>query len=189
MEKSPTTPEVNNLLQDKKTELENLREIKLKGNMIRSRVQWLIEGEKPTNYFCGLENKNYVDKTIKKVINEDQNTITDQKEILDEVRTYYKKLFSNQDKDLQDIDLNDIIKNDNVKRLSEVEKQSIEGDITIIELGDALKNMNNNKSPGSDGFPADFYKVFWSKLKYFIFRAINESYEKQLCYLLHLDNV
>ena len=29
--------------------------------------------------------------------------------------------------------------------------------------------MKNNKSPGSDGVPADFYKVFWSKIKFFVF--------------------
>ena len=28
-----------------------------------------------------------------------------------------------------------------------------------------LKEMNNNKTPGSDGIPVDFYKVFWKELR------------------------
>ena len=39
----------------KKQELENLREEKIKGKIVRSRVKWVEEGEKPTKYFCGLE--------------------------------------------------------------------------------------------------------------------------------------
>lgn len=34
-----------------KQELEAIREEKLKGNMIRSRVQWIDEGEKPSKFF------------------------------------------------------------------------------------------------------------------------------------------
>ena len=37
-----------NLLQQ---ELSNIRETKLKGSFIRSRVKWIDEGEKPTKYF------------------------------------------------------------------------------------------------------------------------------------------
>ena len=51
----------------------------------------------------------------------------------------------------------------------------MEQDITLDELSAALKNMKNNKSPGSDGFPADFFKVFWSKLKFFVYRSIKTS--------------
>jgi hypothetical protein len=46
-------------LENKKQELENYRKNKLKGKMVRSRGKWIDEVEKPTNYFCGLESKNY----------------------------------------------------------------------------------------------------------------------------------
>ena len=36
--------------------------------------------------------------------------------------------------------------------------------------------MKNNKSPGSDGFSAEFFKCFWKKLGHFIVRSINYSY-------------
>ena len=54
-------------LESKKHELIQLREQNMKGHYVRSRVQWLHEGERPTKYFCSLEQHNYLNKTIKKV--------------------------------------------------------------------------------------------------------------------------
>ena len=81
---------------------------------------------------------------------------------------------------MQDINLNDRVDNTEIRILTETEKLSIENPITMTELSEGLKRMNNNKSPGSDGFPADFYKVFWSKLKFILFRVINETFETEL---------
>ena len=33
------------------------------------------------------------------------------------------------------------------------------------ECGLALKEMQNNKSPGSDGITVEFYKIFWNDIK------------------------
>ena len=97
---------INNsdLLEDKKIQLEEIRSKRLKGQMIRSRIQLLDEGERPTKYFCSLENKNYLYKTIKKISIQDKY-ITDQKLILLEIKNYYKKLFSNNDERLTDVSL------------------------------------------------------------------------------------
>ena len=68
------------------------------------------EGEKPTKYFCNLESRNYVNKIIKRVDIEEENTIIyDQFGILNQVETFYEKLYTNKDVDLLDLDLNDII--------------------------------------------------------------------------------
>ena len=43
--------------------------------------------------------------------------------------------------------------------------------MTIEEISTSLKAMKNQKCPGIDGFPAEFFKVFWTKLKFFVLRA------------------
>ena len=58
-----------------------------------------------------------------------------------------------------------------------MESQSLEGNLTLVEASHALKNMKINRSPGSDGFGADFFKVFRGKLGHFVIRAINYGYE------------
>ena len=45
-------------LQNMKIELEDLRDIKLKGSFVRSRIKEYIEGEKPNKNFLNLENYN-----------------------------------------------------------------------------------------------------------------------------------
>ena len=37
--------------------------------------------------------------------------------------------------------------------------------------------MKNNKSPGTDGFSSEFFKVFWKKIGTFVMRLVNYSYK------------
>ena len=133
-------------LEDKKNELETLRKDKLRGKLIRSRIQWIEEGEKPTNYFCGLESKNGV-------------IVTNQNETLHEVKLFYENLYKNRDDEnictLQDIE--DGLGGINFRKLTEEEQESLEGEITYKEASETLKNMKNNKTPGSDGFSVEFF--------------------------------
>ena len=43
-----------------------------------------------------------------------------------------------------------------IPKLSDEQQVSLEVEITLEEAGTALKNMKNGKSPGTDGFSADF---------------------------------
>lgn len=70
------------LIEQKKTNLENLRKHKLQGHFIRSRVRWIEQGEKPTKYFLNLESRNFLNKTIKKVELEEGEIIHKQSNIL-----------------------------------------------------------------------------------------------------------
>ena len=62
--------------------------------MVRSRAKQIDEGERPTNYFCGLKSQNFASKIIPKVEKEDGTIINDQFEILNEVKSFYEKLYT-----------------------------------------------------------------------------------------------
>ena len=89
-------------LNEKQEELEEIREQKLKGALIRARWQQLTEGEKPTKYFLNLENRNYVSKHIRELKTQ-ANTIYNPTEILEEMKTFYQNLYSEK----QTVDIND----------------------------------------------------------------------------------
>ena len=81
-------------IDNKKQQLKNIREIKLKGSMIRSRAKWNLQGEKNSKYFCNLEKCHYTAKLIPKVITEDGRELLDQRAILREQSKFYKNLYS-----------------------------------------------------------------------------------------------
>ena len=54
----------------------------------------------------------------------------------------------------------------------------LEGVITLEEASLALRNMKNDKSPGSDGFSAECLKCFWSRIEEVVVRALNYSFRK-----------
>ena len=53
----------------------------------------------------------------------------------------------------------------NIPKLPEESKHNMEQEITEDELIKVLKTNDNNKSPGDDGYPVEFYKVFWTDIK------------------------
>ena len=55
------------LFEEKQKELQDLRNDILRGKLIRSRAKWIQEGEQPTNYFCNLENRNYISNLMNKL--------------------------------------------------------------------------------------------------------------------------
>ena len=59
------------------------------------------------------------------------------------------------------------------KKLNETEQESCEGLLTKAECLKAFKDMQCNKTPGSDGLPADFYKVFWNDIADYFLKSIN----------------
>ena len=63
-------------------------------------------------------------------------------------------------------------------KLDQSNKIKCEGIITEHELTHVLKNMKNGKSPGSDGFLAEFYKIFWKEFRSLVCKSLNEAFEK-----------
>ena len=162
-------------LERKKEALQNIRHKKVDGMIIRSRAKWIQEGEKNTKYFCSLEKRNFVEKCMPYLETSQGELLTDQNMIKREVNSFYENLYKSRESDILDVNLNNITQG---PKLTVDEKTSIEGNITVVEALEALKKMENNKSPGSDGYTAEFYKKFWSDLGIFLVRSINESFDK-----------
>ena len=145
--------------------MEFLRNEKLNGVLVRSRANWLKNGEKPSKYLCSLEQKNYVEKTIKQLKTDNDSITTDQKEILKEIQTYYSNLFKSRNTD--ETPISSIIDDKNIRKLDDNTSKQLDGKLTAEEISYAIKNMKNDKSPGIDGFPVEFFKVFLGENKIF----------------------
>ena len=57
----------------KKKDLEDIREHKLRGALVRARLQQFTEGEKPSKFFLNLENRNFISKHIRELKTDKKN--------------------------------------------------------------------------------------------------------------------
>lgn len=165
----------SDLLNELQTELEDIRKYELNGLLIRSHCKWIEEGEKPTKYFAALEKRNYINKNISRLINDQGVEINNQNEILHEVKNFYKSLYENKDHLLEEVNLQEVIMEKDVKKVTETMRNKLELDITKKEILEALKLFKNDKSPGTDGFTAEFFKFFWSDIGSYIFNSFKCS--------------
>jgi len=46
-----------------------------------------------------------------------------------------------------------------------------------MECAEAMKSKDSGKTPGSDGLPAEFYKVFWKDISSLLISALNRTLE------------
>ena len=167
-----------NEIENLKEELYRIRKNKMEGVLVRARAKIIEDDEKSTNFFFNLEKYNYTSKIVSKLETNDGKIITDQFDILNETKRFYEDLYASKDSQLIDIGLFGLFRNNDIKRLNKDESDSLEGRITYREASLILKAMSNNRSPGSDGFTAEFFKIFWKKIGHFVVRSINYVFSK-----------
>ena len=134
------------------------------------------EGEKSSKYFLNLEKRNATKKELDS-LKKGKNVIFDREKILKEIYTFYKELYSRK----SNPDSNEIytyLYSVEFDTLSEEEALLCEGLLTEKECYDALISMPNNKTPGSDGLSAEFYKCFWEDINNLVIDSLNEGFEK-----------
>ena len=104
---------------------------------VRTRSQSIDKGEKATKYFCSLESRNYINRTVSFLEKQTGEIIHKQEDILTEVTDFYSKLYKV--KDIQDVNLDEIITD--APRLKQVEADDLEGLLTYQEAAKALKKV------------------------------------------------
>ena len=85
---------LNKVILNIETELVKIYDQKDNGAQIRCREKWVEYGEKNNSYFLGLEKQRKIKKSINKLIDENNEKITDQMHILCTIKSYYEKLYT-----------------------------------------------------------------------------------------------
>ena len=81
---------LNKVIHNIETELAKIYDQKAKGAQIRRREKWMEYGENNNSYFLGLEKQRQIKKSINKLIDENNEKITDQMHILSTIKSYYE---------------------------------------------------------------------------------------------------
>ena len=158
-----------------KQELGNIFEYRTKGAIIRSKSQWYNEGEKNSAYFLNLAKRHCKQGTISQLKINDTDFVTTDVDILSECTAFYKNLYTSKKPDsLQSTFLSE----GNFTSLTNEEQNPLcEGPLTQTECFEALKKMESDKTPGTDGLPAEFYKVFWKDISSYLISALHYAFD------------
>ena len=99
---------------------------------------------------------------IRQLRDQHGNTKEKPEEILDIMTDFYEKLHTRESLHLQL--QKEILKETKNPKLTETQQKQCDEEYTEKEITEALKNMENDKSPDTDGLTAEFYKKFWPLL-------------------------
>ena len=144
--------------------------------MIRAKASNVEYNEKNSKYFSNLEKKQSDRKSITQ-LNFKGNVITKQSDILKSEAEFYTNLYKENDQVENESTYNFF--NQNMSKLKYDEVNQCEGFLTEYECSIALKQMQNNKSPGSDGISTEFFKIFWNDIKTFLVNSLNYSFQNK----------
>ena len=69
-------------------------------------------------------------------------------------------------------------------KLSDDDRTSCEGKLTLNECWEALKSMGSNKSPGNGGLTKEFDVCRFNDVGQYLINALNLSFGYMVCFLL-----
>ena len=90
-----------------KKELKEMYNSKGEEAMFRSKARWFEKGEKPTKYFFNLEKRNYDRRIVKELKDENDQILTNFKEVNKRIEDHFSKILSSK-----------IIENENDQRVN-----------------------------------------------------------------------
>ena len=134
-----------------------------KGFILRSKCLGYEQGEKSTKYFLNLEKKKATTGTIRSLVDDNGNEHTKSKDILGNIKHFYKNLFTKVG--IENVETSrTFLSQITTPVLDEKDRDLCDAEIKIDDLYTSLCSMENNKSPGNDGLSKELYMKFWDKI-------------------------
>lgn len=101
------------------------------------------------------------------------------KDIAEAFAVYYKKLYDSPETENNAEIIRNFLSPLKLIKLDENDAKAMAEPITQNEIKEVIKNLENNKSPGTDGYPGEFYKCFQVVLTPLLQRVFNYALNKK----------
>ena len=97
--------------------------------------------------------------------------------ILESSKNCYKDFYTSKHPNLDSDESKLFFENGNIPKLSEELYRVCEGKVSIEEITEVLSSCKDNKVPGIDGLPTEFYKKFWHLLSHRLVETFNAAFD------------
>lgn len=120
------------------------------------------QGEKPGKLLAWRIKQQQTERSINYIEDPSGRPIVDPTEINEAFKVFYEKLYTSEGTPRLDKQTR-FLNNLNIPKISENESKALDGELTEIEIAEAINCMQAGKTAGPDGIPIDIYKKFQSK--------------------------
>ena len=151
--------QIINAINSIEAELDQYSMQRVNSSIFRSKVRFAKDGEKNSKYFFGLEKRNYFNKNMRAVKDQNGHLITDQSKILKEQCNFYKVLYTSNKQVVFNLH-----PEESETLVQCADRQKLEEPITLDEMRTAINLMKKGKAPGIDGLNQEFYCYFFDTL-------------------------
>lgn len=136
--------------------LKSLTKIEDHTKFLQSGARWTAKGEQPNKFFFSSFKSRLIQTNLDKVT-VDNNTYTQPDDISKFTHKFYSTLLSNSPN--LDTPNNTTIKFAKPPKFTDSDRDSLMIPFTINEIKNCVRKLPNNKSPGPDGIPYEYYKA------------------------------
>lgn len=148
-------------------------QLEIRKKMIYTKQKYYESGSKFTKLLASKLKKQQADNTIYKIKDPISKTcVYKQSEIQHIFQNYYKQLYTQPNLENEQ-KIKTFLEQLKLPTLSEKQNKILMAEITERELSGAISKLKANKSPGPDGFPAEWYKKLKTELLPFLLRILN----------------
>ena len=132
------------------------------GNINKAKIWFFERRNKIDKPLARLIKEKREKNQINKIRNEHGEITTDNIDIQRILRDYYQQLYANKMDNLEEMEK--FLEKYNFPKLDQEEIENLNRPITSMEIETVIRNLPANKSPGPEGFTAEFYQKFREEL-------------------------
>jgi exonuclease III len=159
--------------------LAEIREVEHKRSeaiKIRTKIDEHIQNEQLTTTLICREKKKISQQQMRRIIDQEGEVLENENDILNEARDYYQNVFKKEKEETEDEQkkVREFIEEITITKVTDEQNEMLISEITAEEIKKALSETGNNKSPGRDGIPYEFYKHHANEIAPILSEMFNE---------------
>uniref|UniRef100_A0AAX7TNI0 Reverse transcriptase domain-containing protein n=1 Tax=Astatotilapia calliptera TaxID=8154 RepID=A0AAX7TNI0_ASTCA len=142
--------------------------------LIKTKQRFFESGDKAGKLLAYQARAEATSKLIPKVKSAAGDIISDPEGINEVFVSFYSNLYTSSSPPLSE----ETLQNIQFPRIDRDLTKGLGGPITVVEVQDAIKSLNTGKSPGPDGYSAEYYKVNSDLMAPLLKDMYNEAFSK-----------